>query len=91
MPFVEFKVSQKIERDSDTEVLCQFYEGDFGVPEEEGGLVPFLREGIIDTRTFFFDPGTSYEEIQALIAEYTSQVTDLDLIPEQAALINGPP
>lgn len=89
MPFVEFKVSQKIERTEDIQAVCRFYEGDFGEPEN--GVTSFIRGTCLQELTFTFDPDTTDEEMEVLIAEYTPLVSDLELVPEQAALINGSP
>jgi hypothetical protein len=78
----EFKHSTIQRTTGATTVRAQFFEGDF-----QGEV--FVRTGRYGTATITLGPAATEEEIDLAIAAKADETTVLDLIPDQAALLDG--
>jgi len=84
--FSEFKVSWKSEDEAQTRVRARYYDGEFETVE---GVETWVRASKLAEHMFTFPPGTTDEDIDVTLAAYAGQVSDLDLIPIQAEIVDG--
>lgn len=81
MPLAEFKIGTIQRTTGATIVAARFYEGSY-----EGDV--FVRTGRYGTATITLEPTATEDDILTACAERADAGTVLDLIPEQAALLD---